>query len=125
MKKALLFIALATLTFNAKPGFTQGFDFLSQQEILEDIETYYKEIYGKMIISVHLLEVFNSEENSNFMYVYFLESKMLLTRKDFYSNIKSGNAPVMMAIYTYSYLKGVWRLKTIRRAEPGLIFKVD
>ncbi len=94
-------------------------------QIKEEIEIYYAEVRGKMSHQISLIDIVSSEDNSNIFYVYFLDDKSILSAKDFNNNINSTNTRVMVAVYTFSYLTETWRLKTVRRAEDGLIFKVS
>lgn len=103
----------------------QDSGFKPEDQVEDEIEVYYKEVLGKMLVKVYIIEIAASEEDSNFMYVYFLEDKDPKTHKDLYNNINSSKIPVMVATFNYSYLKYKWRLKKVGRVKGKIVFKIE
>lgn len=122
MKKSF-FIALMVMIIGITSAFAA--DFISQTQIKADIENYYKERTNIFSTSLYLLDIISSEEDSNWMYVYFLEGQDPSIAKDMDDNINSSSTRVMVAIYTFGYLKSNWRLWRIEQASGGLMFKID
>ena len=122
MKKWILGMVLLVV-FSANTAFGQS-SFKSPEDVKHDIGKYYNERLRKLNASIYLLEIMNSEKDSNFMYVYFMDKDPYI-KKDLNGNIDSGETRVMIAVYTYSHLKFAWRLFKIRQAKEGLVFEVD
>lgn len=123
MKKSIILLLVSMFLTQLTSAYSSDELPLANQ-LKSEIEAYYVEVLGKMAYQISLIDIVSSEDNSNVFYVYFLDDKSILSAKDFNNNIYSRTVRVMIAVYTYSYLIETWRLKTIRRAGDGLVFKV-
>lgn len=124
--KRYLGISILLLFFCGTSVFAQTTNFITPEQAIEEIKKYYKEREDQLHVTIHLLDIINSQENSNIMFVFFLKDQDPDVVKDLDGNITSGKkVPVLVAVYTYSHLKYTWRLFEIKPADSGLVFEVD
>jgi hypothetical protein len=124
--KKYLGISILLILICGSSVFAQQTNFITPEQAVEEIKKYYKEREDQLHVTINLLDIINSQENSNIMFVFFLKDQDPDVVKDLDGNItNSKKVPVLLAVYTYSHLKHTWRLFEIKPADSGLVFEVD
>ncbi len=109
---------LLLILIAAVPCFAQLEVFLNNDQIVQEIEK-------KLNTTVYLIEIAQSDDDINVMFVYFLKNVDPAEVKDINSNIDSSKVPVMVATYNFNYDKFAWGLKEIKPFQGKSVFKVN
>jgi hypothetical protein len=117
-------IALATLATplasTADPS-----DYVAPDDAEAKIKAYYDDVYRSVVRRVYLLEIVRSDDDTELIYVYFLKDKDPKVVDDPRGNISAVTAPVLKAVFHYSYLGGEWRIKEIKRYRGKIVFRYE
>jgi hypothetical protein len=125
--KKYLGISILLLLICGTSVFAQQTNFITPEQAIEDIKNFYRKRQNLIHVSIYLLEIIKSQDDSDIMLVYFLKDIDPDTVKNIDGIIDNRNIdiPIKVAVYNYSHLKNTWRLFEIKSADSGLVLEVD